>query len=47
MGELRQRMNEDMKLHGLARKTQKTYICVLRQASKNFWKLPADITQDQ
>ncbi len=43
MGQLRQKMMEDMQLHGLARTTRKTYIGVLRQAAKYFWKSPADI----
>ena len=47
MGELRQKMDEDMQLQGLARKTRKTYIYVLRQAARHFWKSPAEITDDQ
>ena len=47
MGQLSQKMMEDMQLRGLARTTRKTYINVLRQVAKNFWKSPADITQVQ
>lgn len=47
MGELRQKMKEDMQLRGLARTTRKTYIYVLRQAAKHFWKSPADITEEE
>jgi len=38
MGQMRQKMMEDIQLHGLARSTRKTYIHVLKQVSRHFWK---------
>ncbi|RUM45183.1 MAG: hypothetical protein DSY80_03640 [Desulfocapsa sp.] len=47
MGELRQKFNEDMQLHGLAPSTRESYTGVLLQASRHFWRSPADITKEQ
>lgn len=47
MGQLRQKMMEDMQLHGLARSTRKTYILMLKQAARHFWKSPDQITNDE
>lgn len=47
MGQLRKKMMEDMQLHGLARSTRKTYIHVLKQAARHFWKPPDAITNEE
>ncbi|MBF0547734.1 MAG: phage integrase N-terminal SAM-like domain-containing protein [Candidatus Riflebacteria bacterium] len=44
---LRQRMVENMQLHGHAPKTQKAYICVARQLAKFYKKSPDLLSSEE
>jgi integrase/recombinase XerD len=47
MTPLRQRMLEDMQLHGLSARTQQTYLGAIRQLALHFGKAPDQITEDE
>jgi integrase/recombinase XerD len=47
MTELRERMLEDLKLHGLAKNTQKLYVQAVRQLAKYCRKPPDQITEEE
>jgi integrase/recombinase XerD len=47
MTPLRQRMLEDMQLHGLSARTQQTYLGAIRQLALHFGKAPDHITEDE
>ena len=44
---LRQRMIEDLPLHGLAAKTQDAYVRAVRQLAEHFGKTPDHITEEE
>ena len=47
MSALRQRMIQDMQLHGYSEATQKAYLRTVRQLSEYFRLSPGQITEDQ
>jgi integrase/recombinase XerD len=47
MSPLRQRMLEDMQLHGLSARTQQSYLGAVRQLALHFGKAPDQITEDE
>ena len=47
MTAIRQRMIEDMQLHGYAEKTQTAYIGAVRSLVKHYHRTPEDITQEE
>ena len=47
MTELRERMLEDLKLHGLAKNTQNLYVQAVRQLAKYCRKPPDQITEEE
>jgi len=47
MTPLRQRMLEDMQLHGLSDRTQQSYLGAVRQLALHFGKPPDQITEDE
>ncbi len=47
MTPLRQRMLEDMQLHGLSARTQQTYLSAIRQLALHYGKAPDHITEDE
>lgn len=47
MTALRQRMLEDMRLHGLSQKTQECYLGAVRQLAVHFHKPPDQISDDE
>jgi len=47
MTELRQRMIEDMELHGLAKSTQRLYADAVRQLAKHFNRSPDQLSEDE
>ena len=47
MSALRQRMIEDMRLHGYSAKTQTAYIGAVRGLSKYYHRSPEDMTQEE
>ena len=44
---LRQRMIEDMQLHGFAAKTQAGYVCAVKQLAEYYHKSPELITEEE
>lgn len=42
---LRQKLTEDLQLHGLTGRTQETYIREIRQLAEYYWKSPDQITE--
>ncbi len=42
---LRQKMMEDLQLHGLSGRTQETYIREVQQLAEHYWKSPDQITE--
>ena len=47
MTPLRQRMIEDMQLHGLATKTQDTYLRAVKQLAEHYHKSPDLVTEEE
>ncbi|GAB6267433.1 MAG: phage integrase N-terminal SAM-like domain-containing protein [Smithella sp.] len=47
MSVIRQRMIEDMQLHGYAAKTQTAYVGAVRGLAKYYKRNPEDITQEE
>jgi len=47
MTELRQRMIEDMRLHGLAEATQRTYLDAIANLARHFKRSPDQITDEE
>jgi integrase/recombinase XerD len=47
MTPLRQRMIEDMQLRGLSKRTQESYVRVVRQLVKHYGKSPEQITEEE
>lgn len=47
MTELRERMLEDLKLHGLAKSTQNLYVRAVQQLAKYSRKPPDQITEEE
>jgi len=47
MSALRQRMIEDMQLHGYSAKTQTAYLGAVRGLAGHYHRTPEDITQDE
>lgn len=47
MTALRQRMIEDMQLHGLAPRTQTSYMQAVRQLAEHYHKSPDQINQEE
>jgi len=47
MSAIRQRMIEDMQLHGYAAKTQAAYLGAVRGLAKHYRRSPEDITQEE
>jgi integrase/recombinase XerD len=47
MSALRQRMIEDMRLHGYSAKTQTAYIGAVRGLAKYYHRSPEDMTQEE
>ena len=47
MTELRRRMIQDMKLHGLAKSTQETYVRVIRELAKHYNRPPDELRQEE
>jgi len=47
MTELRERMLEDLKLHGLAKSTQNLYVRAVQQLAKYCRKPPDQITEEE
>jgi integrase/recombinase XerD len=47
MSAIRQRMLEDMQLHGYAAKTQEAYVGAVRGLAKYYKRSPAEITQEE
>lgn len=44
---IRQRMIEDMQLHGYSAKTQTAYLGAVRGLAKHYHRSPEDITQEE
>mgnify|MGYP005840344423 CR=1 FL=1 len=42
---LRQKMMEDLQLHGLSGRTQSLYVLAVRQLAEYYWKFPDQITE--
>lgn len=47
MTELRQRMLEDLRLRGLAPRTQEAYVRAVRQLAAHFHKSPDQISEEE
>ena len=47
MSAIRQRMIEDMQLHGYSAKTQAAYLGAVRGLAGHYHRTPEDITQDE
>jgi hypothetical protein len=47
MSAIRQRMIEDMQLHGYSAKTQTAYLGAVRGLAGHYHRTPEDITQDE
>ena len=47
MSALRQKMIEDMQLHGLAVRTQEAYLSAVRQLAKHYRKSPDQIEEEE
>ena len=47
MNALRQKMIEDMQLHGFAERTQEAYLLAVRQLAKHYRKSPDQIEEDE
>jgi integrase/recombinase XerD len=47
MSALRQKMIEDMQLHGFAERTQEAYLLAVRQLAKHYRKSPDQIEEDE
>ncbi|MDQ3007801.1 MAG: site-specific integrase, partial [Chloroflexota bacterium] len=47
MNALRQKMIEDMQLHGFAERTQEAYLLAVRQLAKHYRKSPDQINEDE
>jgi integrase/recombinase XerD len=47
MTHLRQRMIEDMQLHGFAESTQRQYVVVVRQLAKHYGKPPDQVSEEE
>ena len=47
MTALRQRMIEDMQLHGFSVRTQDSYLSAVRQLAKHYQKSPDRIDEDE
>ncbi len=47
MTPLRRRMIEDMQLRGLAKRTQETYVCMVRQLAEYYDKSPEQISEEE
>lgn len=45
--DLRQRMIEDMQMHGFSKRTQESYVRTVRQLAEYFWRSPDKITEAQ
>lgn len=47
MTKLRQKMLEDLQLKGMSKRTQESYIRVVRQLAEHYWRSPAQITEQE
>ena len=47
MNALRQKMIEDMQLHGFAERTQEAYLLAVRQLAKHYHKAPDQINEEE
>jgi len=47
MSALRQRMIEDMKLHGFSESTQESYVGAVRQLAKYYMRSPEELSQEE